>query len=315
MTTFDCWEVAVRPPEDYLMHYRTPGSKNGVRRYQTESGEWTPLGLRERREREGWGDGESRKLRKAEKKLARAEKKLAKSEKREEKQKIRAQKKFERSEEKRKKKLSGLTDEEMKQKLERARMEAEYRDLTKRTGLIESGAKLVGKYLEYKDNKEQRTLDLNRQKIEMERLKTQQLQAKEATKQAKEATNQSKNRIKTSKNEADKAESEAQQERYAAKGGKKYERKAQLVNAKTNYRGTTIFGSLGKRANNRAKYVQEKRMDKYNENASRRQLAAANVQLEREKEKTRQTMWGGGAKDNQNSNQGNDQSDKKKKKK
>lgn len=29
---------------DYLMHYRTPGSKNGVRKYQNEDGSLTPLG-------------------------------------------------------------------------------------------------------------------------------------------------------------------------------------------------------------------------------------------------------------------------------
>lgn len=305
MTTFDNWEVAFRPPEDYLMHYRTPGSKNGVRRYQTESGEWTPLGLRERREREGWGDGGSRKLRKAQKKLERAEKKLAKSEKREANQKIKAQKKFERSEEKRKRKLSGLTDEEMKQKLERAKMEAEYRDLTKRGSLIETGAKLVGKYLEYKDTKEQRTLDMNRQKIEMERLKTQQLQAKEATKQAKEQTSQSKNKIKISGNEAEQAKAEAQRERFATKGGKKYERKAQLVNAKTQRKQSTLLGVLNKRAKNRAEYIQEKRMHDYNKENDQFKKDMAEIQLKRDKERTTQTMWGGGGSDD----------DKKKKKK
>lgn len=34
---------------NYLMHYRTKGSKNGERLYQYEDGRWTPLGLERRR--------------------------------------------------------------------------------------------------------------------------------------------------------------------------------------------------------------------------------------------------------------------------
>ena len=45
-TRFDDWEG------EYLAHFRTKGSKNGVRRYQQEDGTWTPLGLRERKARE-----------------------------------------------------------------------------------------------------------------------------------------------------------------------------------------------------------------------------------------------------------------------
>ena len=35
--------------QDYLMHYRTPGSRNGVRRYQYPDGTWTELGKERRR--------------------------------------------------------------------------------------------------------------------------------------------------------------------------------------------------------------------------------------------------------------------------
>ena len=35
--------------QDYLMHYRTPGSKNGVRLYQYPDGTWTELGKERRR--------------------------------------------------------------------------------------------------------------------------------------------------------------------------------------------------------------------------------------------------------------------------
>ena len=115
MMNFDSWEAAARPPEDYLMHFRTRGSKNGVRRYQNPDGSWTELGLRERREREGWGDSKAE--RRSNKAVAKAERRLARSERRAERKQKREQRKFERAEKKRKSKLSGLTDEEMKAKL------------------------------------------------------------------------------------------------------------------------------------------------------------------------------------------------------
>ena len=81
MTTFDGWDARycgdsmALPPgmisEDYLMHFRTRGSKNGIRRYQQEDGSWTPLGLRLRKEREGWG--ETKKEQKAAKKEKKAQ--------------------------------------------------------------------------------------------------------------------------------------------------------------------------------------------------------------------------------------------------
>lgn len=234
MTTFDSWEVAVRPPEDYLMHFRTKGSKNGVRRFQREDGTWTELGLEERREREGWGDGESKKARKLEKKIARAEKKQARKE-------ARAKRQFERSEEKRKRSLKGLTDEEMKQKLARAKMEAEYRDLTKKTSLIETGAKMVSRYLEYRTKREENALENNRQKLEMERFKTQQIQARENTKQ-------SKNKISTMKYESKKAEQEAKKQEQQTKEAQ-INRKKNLLDAKREYKNYTIRGGIARAIN------------------------------------------------------------------
>ena len=237
MTTFDSWEVAVRPPEDYLMHFRTKGSKNGVRRYQTESGEWTPLGLEERRKREGFG--ESRKERRLARKIQRAERHEARKA-------ARAEARAAYAEKQRKKKLSGLTDEEMKQKLARAEMESKYRELTKKGSVLETGAKLVGKYLEYKTNKEQQTLEANRQKLEMERLKTQQIQAKNATAQAKY-------NVKTSKNKAKEAKQSRKEKQADVKGGLKIQRKKDLKQTKLNYRNTTIRGAIGNWFNARAK--------------------------------------------------------------
>ena len=83
--TFDGWETlltgdAMALPtgqlsDNTLMHFRTKGSKNGVRRYQTESGEWTPLGLKERKIREGWGDRKAKRYQKKVDKYLRKQKK------------------------------------------------------------------------------------------------------------------------------------------------------------------------------------------------------------------------------------------------
>lgn len=48
--------------DDYLMHWRTKGSKNGVRRWQYENGSLTPEGYKHYAEMYGWGN----KLKKAE---------------------------------------------------------------------------------------------------------------------------------------------------------------------------------------------------------------------------------------------------------
>ena len=235
MTTFDAWEAMIRPPEDYLMHFRTKGSKNGVRRYQNPDGSWTEAGLAERRKREGWGDSESRKEKKAQKRVEKAEKALARSERHQARKEAREQRQFERSEQRRKRTLKGLTDEEMKAKLERAKMEAEYRNLTKRTGMIEKGAELVGKYLDYKDKKDQRTIDMNRVKVDMERAKADIIKAKEGTKRTRA--------------EADKAKQERLKTKADVKGGLKLERKKGLIDAKREYKNYTIRGGIAKRIN------------------------------------------------------------------
>lgn len=233
MMNFDSWEAAARPPEDYLMHFRTRGSKNGVRRYQNPDGSWTELGLRERRVREGWGD--SKKERRAERAVAKAERRLARSEKRAARKEARAQKQFEKAEKKRKSKLSGLTDEEMKAKLERARMEHEYKELTQNKSLLEAGANAVSKYLEYKDNKAKRIMDMNRMKVDMARAKADVVRAKEGTKRAKE--------------EAKKAMEERRKTEADVKGGLRLERKKDLIKQKEEYKNYTIRGGISKRIN------------------------------------------------------------------
>lgn len=149
MSTFDGWEtqlygdVMALPTGDELMHFRTKGSKNGVRRYQTESGAWTPLGLKERKAREGWGQS------RAERKAAKATKKLERREAR--KARVAAAKEAYNAR-KNKRSLKGLSDEELKAKINRLKLEKEYKDLNKNP-MVETGAKLVKAYFDAKDAK------------------------------------------------------------------------------------------------------------------------------------------------------------------
>lgn len=176
MATFDGWEEQLfgsypRLGESCLAHSRTKGSKNGVRRYQTASGEWTPLGLQRRKEREGWGDGRraARAQRKETRTAERAARKQARTEKREA---ARAAAR----EERRKNNVKTMTDEELKAKLERAKMEAEYREITK-SAARRVGERLLTKYFEEKAAKEERAKLKESRDFEM-------LKMKEQTKQA-----------------------------------------------------------------------------------------------------------------------------------
>lgn len=266
MATFDEWNV----PQNSLMHFRTKGSKNGVRRFQNEDGTWTPLGLRERKEREGWGDeGTSRKERKAQRQLARAERHQARRQ-------ARAEAREAAAERRRKNSLKGLTDAELQQKINRLKMEQEYKELSK-SPLLKTGEKLVTSILEYQGNKEQREIEKKRQEIQLEQIRMQKIQAKEGSKRAA--------------SEAQAAKYEAKKKKFDVKGGLVKERQAQLVNAKTNYRNTTIWGAIGKRANNRAKYIQENRMNPIEANKAARTARQMQLNNEREKFKADQERY------------------------
>lgn len=212
---FDDWEG------QYLAHFRTKGSKNGVRRYQTESGEWTPLGLRERAKREGWGDGE-----KQARKAARVEKRAAASAAR--KERIAAYK-----EEKRKNNPKTMTDAELRKKIERAKLEQEYKELTK-SPLLKAGERMVESYLAYRVKKEEHRQAREKNAMDLARIKAEETKLKEITKQKKFEANKA----------ASDAENAASQTEKA-----KVTRKRDLLNSKIAYKATTVRGGFAKLLN------------------------------------------------------------------
>ena len=186
MATFDGWEAQLYGPNT-LAHFRTKGSKNGVRRYQNEDGTWTPLGLRERKAREGWGD--ERRAARAERKAAKREQKAAKAAAK--KERIAAYK-----EEKRQNNVKTMTDAELRKRIERIQLEKEYRELSK-SPARQLGEKLIGNYFDYRDKKEQRRAEKEARVYEM-------MKMKEQTKQAEIRRDETKARA-----EADKATASA----------------------------------------------------------------------------------------------------------
>ena len=245
MSTFDGWEtqlygdVMALPTGDELMHFRTKGSKNGVRRYQTESGEWTPLGLKERKAREGWG--ESRKERKANRAVAKAEKRAAKAEQKSARYakktaKIEARKArmaaF--NEKKRLGDITKLTDEELQKKIARVKMEQEYKELT-RSPLLKNGEKLVSSILEAKARAADRADARAKMELDNRRVTADIVKARENTKRAKA--------------DAAKAKEDRKKMKQDRKAGLADERAAELQKAKTAYRETTLRGGIVRRLN------------------------------------------------------------------
>ena len=194
MATFDGWDAplygySLPNGQDTLAHYRTKGSKNGVRRYQTESGEWTPLGLKERKAREGWGDG--RKARKEARQAARRERKAE-----------RARRSEAYKEQRRKNNVKSMTDEELRAKIERAKLEQEYREISK-SPLRIAGEKLVTAYLKNKEERDRRRDEKENKTYEM-------LKLKEQTKQAelRKAETEARAKADEARAKADKAKAE-----------------------------------------------------------------------------------------------------------
>lgn len=286
MSTFDGWETrlygdAMALPSSELMHFRTKGSKNGVRRYQTESGAWTPLGLKERKAREGWG--QSRAERKAAKRVAKAERKAEKAGRKAAKVAARRLRMADLKEQRRKNDLSKLTDAELKKKLERVKMEQEYKEMTK-SPLLKTGERLLNSVLDYKARTTEAKANLAKTVLENNRVKADVIRVREATKKAKEDKVSAKYNAKSAKQEAIK-------QKWDTKGGLKTQRKKDLLNAKTAYRQTTIGGAIGKHFNDMAKYRQEIRMNPYEIAKHRRAKEMAEIGLEKERQKTKQEKW------------------------
>lgn len=137
--TFDAWEVEIGLSEDCLAHHGIPGMKHGRRRYQNEDGTWTEVGLAERRKREGFGE------RRAERKAARAERRSARKEARR-----KAFRQF--AEKRRQNSIKNLSDEELQARINRLKMEKEYKELNKNPA-VEAGMKLVSNYFKAKEEK------------------------------------------------------------------------------------------------------------------------------------------------------------------
>lgn len=251
MTTFDGWNArycgdALALPGDALAHFRTKGSKNGIRRYQQEDGTWTPLGLRLRKAREGWGETRAeRKLAKAKAKTARVKAKEAtqtkilkeKEKVRVEKEKIKAERnkaRLARKEERRKNDLGKMTDAELQKKIERAKMEMEYRELTK-SPLLKTGEKAFAAIMEARSRRFERQAAKAKMDLESARIEADVKKAKQNTKRAQA--------------EAKKAMHEQNKMEEDRKAGLKKERKAGLIKAKIDWRAGTLLGGIKRRIN------------------------------------------------------------------
>lgn len=233
--TFDGWDAQLCADglsygQDSLMHFRTKGSKNGVRRYQEADGTWTPLGLKERRAREGWG--ERRAARKEARAQQRAERKAARAAARSANIERARQYKQQRDELKRKRNPRNLSDAELQKGIERLKMEQEYRELNK-SPLLKVGEELVSKYMNYRVSRieaENKRQERNYQYI---KLRT----------EAENARARAKADIKKAEADMARAKADALE---VKKGKKAAANEAKLVGAKLAYRNTTIHGGIGK---------------------------------------------------------------------
>lgn len=299
-TTFDGWEArlygdAMSGPGESLAHFRTKGSKNGVRRYQLKDGTWTPLGLKERKAREGWGEKRARraekrydrKISRLSKKMRRADAKDPDSERsvklgkkismkvlernratgaisnkeykeirrdakeqdrvdkiaykaavirgkaaaKQAKKDARAEAIAKSREKKRQGDLSKLTDEELRKKIDRVKMEQEYKELTK-SPLLKTGEKIFNTVMDYKARKTESEAAKAKANLDNNRIKSEIIKAKEATKQKKA--------------EAEVAKQERKKMKIDAEAGLADKREKELIGAKLAYKNSTIRGGLQK---------------------------------------------------------------------
>lgn len=241
MTTFDGWEAQLYGP-DTLAHFRTKGSKNGVRRYQNEDGTWTPLGLKERKAREGWG--EQRRAARAERKAARQEKRAANAAA--QKERMAAFKEKQRANN-----VKTMTDEELRKRIDRLKLEQEYKEMAK-SPLLKTGERLISGYLDYRAKKEQARQAREKNAMDMARIRADITKTKELTKQkvfdAKKA-----------KSDAGNAAAQAKKAQIT--------RKRDILNSKIAYKSTTIRGGFSKMINKTLTGIGEARAATLKDNA------------------------------------------------
>lgn len=254
MVTFDGWEDQLYGPNT-LAHFRTKGSKNGVRRFQNEDGTWTPLGLRERKEREGWGDKEARREAKKQAKAERKAQKAARAEAY--------------REQKRKSNPKTMTDEELRAAINRKKMETEYRELN-RSPLLKAGEKLVTGYMNYRVKREEAAEARAKMTLELKRVETERVKAIEGTKQAKSEASKAKSELQKAKTKsardqasANKTNQETQAKRFVAdntiRGGLKKRVNAWLSSGYAEKKAEMRYVSAQKKGSKRIKKANDKR--------------------------------------------------------
>lgn len=185
MATFDGWEIGLYGSVEFsnagpyddsvLAHFRTKGSKNGVRRYQQPDGTWTPLGLRERKQREGWGKHERKaaKLeRKLERRTARQERRAAFKERL-----VRAKAAYQ--ERKSRHSLKNVSDADLQKRIDRLKLEREYKDLN-RNPVLEAGKNLVKAYINHKNEKLRRATKAAELQVQKDKAKAELVNAQAA---------------------------------------------------------------------------------------------------------------------------------------
>lgn len=163
MTTFTSWDTE-------LYHHGTPGMEWYKRRYQNEDGSLTTLG----RIHYGIGQARERAARKKEARKNRAE--------------IKRQN--------RPKKISEMTDEELRSAIARKNLEYEYRTAGGGNRVVNALKSINDAY----DKKKQQQIDLAKAKAELETAKSESIKAIEATKKAGKEVKRAKQEAKKEKN-------------------------------------------------------------------------------------------------------------------
>ena len=221
MSSFDGWN-------EELYHWGILGMKHGRRQYQNIDGTWTEEGLARRRERERKTEAKiAKKAAKLEKKTAKA---LAKAEKR--------------------KKISAMSDEEIQKRIDRLKLENEYKKLQSESNsyFMANGRNFIEKWMEHSDRKA-----LNN--IKMKELEVRYVESinrtKQATQQRKQATQQRK--------QAEAQAEQKRQEKWISRSkSKRLQAKAEMKLAKYEKQRLKFIKQMYKDAPDATKQIMQK---------------------------------------------------------